>query len=191
MGPDPPLWIASVDKRGKPIESELLAAAQRNWKRVLSYAQRHQQDSSRAADIFEAVVHSLSNAIERHPQIAKRIRSLDYYLFWAFARRLNRLLAKEPVIDYVGALDDLASLKGAQDPHWVPRLEQELLVKEVQGYMDQRTRHILFLRESRYSWPEVASELGMDVRNLKVFFGYSIRKIRKRILRRKYVNSKS
>lgn len=190
LGADPPLWIQSLDKRGRPIDSELLDAAQRNWKRVLSYAQRQRQDASRAADIFEAVVHSLANRIQRHPRTAVRVESLDYYLFWAFTRRLNRLLAREPVIEYVGSLDDLASLRGAQDPDWALRIEQELLLKELQGHMSQRMRHIFFLRESGYSWKEISGQLGIGVSNLKVLFGYSMRKVRKRILRRRPVKFK-
>src|SRR2546425_8974210 len=110
---DPTLWIQPHDKLGKPISADLLAAAQRNWKRVVSYAKHLGQDASRAAEELEGTAHSLSSLIERHPQLRQRIKNLDDYVFWVAAHRLNRIAAKEPTVEYVGSLDDLNSLTGA------------------------------------------------------------------------------
>src|SRR2546427_2373424 len=121
---DPALWIQPQDKLGKPIDPRLLTAAQRNWKRVHSYAERRGQDASRAAEVLEATVHSLSSLIRRHPQFTERIKSLDDYVFGVATHGLNRLAAKEPTVDYLGSLDELNSLQGAQDPSWASRLEK-------------------------------------------------------------------
>lgn len=180
---DPPLWIQNLDKRGRPIQGELLEAAQRDWKRVLSYARRHRQDAAFAAEVFETVVHSLSSALRRHPHPDRSIKNLDNYLFWAFARRLNRLLAREPAVEYMGSFDDLQSLKGTHDADWVSRVHNELLVKELQSYMSARVRHVFFLRESGYSWGEISRKLGIKADNLWFQFRYGIGKARKRILR--------
>ena len=180
---DPPFWIGNPDKDRTPIEPELLEAARRNWERVLAYAHKQHQDTSRAVEIFESVVHSLSKVIRRYSGLS-RIKSLDYYLFWAFTRRLNRLLAAEPKITYVGSVKDLEGLAGARDEDWVSSLEDELVLKEALSCMNKRTRHMFFQRQCGYSWDEIASKLGISTNNARVQFSCDVRKIRERILRR-------
>lgn len=41
---DPTLAIQSVDKLGRPVSGELLAAAHQSWKRLVVYAERQRQD---------------------------------------------------------------------------------------------------------------------------------------------------
>src|SRR5690349_20702341 len=120
---DPTLWIQPHDKLGRPIGAELLAAAQRNWKRVVSYAKRLGQDASKAAEVLEETVHSLSSLTERHPRLRERIKNLDDYVFWATAHKVNRLAATQPTVEYMGSLSDLHSLRGTQDSSWVSRVE--------------------------------------------------------------------
>jgi len=50
---DPPVWIWQSEGSGIAVETDLLDAARRNWPRVLSYAQRYQQDSSVVATRME------------------------------------------------------------------------------------------------------------------------------------------
>ena len=120
----------------------------------------------------------------RHPGLEGQIKSLDYYLFWAFTRRLNRLLATEPKITYVGSVKDLEALAGARDEDWVSSLEDELFLKEALSCMNKRTRHMFFQRQCGYSWGEIASNLGISINSAHVQFSCDVRKIRKRILRR-------
>jgi hypothetical protein len=182
---DPSFWIENVDEEGAPIEAELLEAARCTWRRVLAYAQRQGQDASRTAEIFESVVRLLSKALRRRSGLGGEIRRPDEYLFRAFTRRFNRLLAKEPKITYVGSTDALESLAGARDEDWVSTLENEVLLKETISYMNKRTRRMFFQRQCGYRWYEIAPRLGMTVNNAQVQFGCDLRKIQERILRRK------
>ena len=186
---DPALWIQPQDKLGRPIDPRLLTAAQRNWKRVQSYAVRHGQDTSRAAEVLEATVHSLSSLIRRHPHFAERIKSLDDYVFGVAAHGLNRLAAKEPTVEYIGSLDDLNSLQGAHDSSWASRLEKELVLKETTGYMNERARHLFSLREMGYSWEEIARNLGTTANNVQSQFSQGVARARRRILGRLHVTS--
>ena len=64
---DSALWIRGQDELGRPIDADIVAAAKRNWKRVLTYAESQRHDGPAAAEALEYVVHSLALLIERHP----------------------------------------------------------------------------------------------------------------------------
>jgi len=179
---DPTLWIPPHDKLGKPIDADLLAAAQQNWRRVIAYAKRLGQDASIAAEELEGAVHSLSSLIERHPRFRERIKNLDDYVFWVAAHRLNRSAAKEPAVKYVGSLDDLNSLRGTQDSNWVSRLEDELFLKELTGYMNERTRCLFSLRQMGWSWEDIGRNFGVSANVVQVQFNRGVARARKRIL---------
>jgi RNA polymerase sigma factor (sigma-70 family) len=181
--PDPPLWINPRDKRGREIDRELILSAQRNWRRALHYAQRESQDETIAAEVLERVVHSVWNAIRRN-QPTNSIQNLDSYVFWAFIRRLNKIVALERRIRYVASLEVLDTLKAAQDTSWVSGLETEFLIKELMSYMDRRTRHIFSLRMAGISWKEIARELGTSANSAQVLFNYGLERVRERIFRR-------
>lgn len=183
---DSTLWIQPHDKLGKPIDADLLAAAQRNWRRVIAYAKRLRQDVSIAAEELEGAVHSLSSLIERHPRFRERIKSLDDYVFWVAAHRLNRGAAKQPTVEYVGSLADLNALRDAKDSNWASRIEDELFLKEVTGYMNERTRYLFSLRQMGWSWDGIAENLGISANAVQVQFNRGVVRARKRILGRIY-----
>jgi hypothetical protein len=126
---DHSFWMNNLDEDGTQIHPELLEAASCTWRRVLAYAQRQGQDESRTADVFESVVRLLSNALRRRSRLRAEIRHPDDYLFRAFTRRLNRLLAKEPKITYVGSTDVLEFLTSTHNEDWVSTLEDEVPLK--------------------------------------------------------------
>jgi RNA polymerase sigma factor (sigma-70 family) len=181
----PPVWIWQSDSSGTAVETDLLDAAQRNWARVHSYAQRFQQDPSTAAEIFEEVLLSLSRAMRAHRGSGNPIRNLDSYLYVAFVRRLNRHMARQPKIHYVGSLQDLDALGGIQTRSTRPIVEDELLVRELLKYTNQRTRRMFFLRMSGYSWKEVARILRTTANSAQVLFNNGMGKARTRVLKLK------
>ncbi len=175
---DPPLWIQSRDKRGRPIDPKVLDAAQRNWGRVLEYVRRELQDAPRAAEILERVVHSVSNAMRRNFH-RQRVKDLDAYLYWAFTRKVRKIVARERMIQYVAFSEDLVPLETAQDSKWVHKIEDEILLKQLLGYLEERPRGMVLLRAGGYSWKEVARALGISVNNALVQFNHAIEKSRK------------
>jgi len=184
---DPPVWIWQSDQSGTgtAVDTDLLDAARRNWARVRSYAERHQQDSAKAADILEVVLLSLSRARRAHRKSASPIRNLDSYLYVAFVRRLNRHVARQPKIQFVGSLQDLEALSGTQTRSKPPIVEDELLVRELLRYTNRRTRDMFFLRTSGYSWREVARILRTTANSAQVLFNTGIGKARARIMKQK------
>ena len=186
---DPALWIKPYDKLGKPIAADLVAAAQRNWKRVVSYAKRLGQDASRAADELEGTVHALSSLLERHPRARDQIKSLDDYVFWVAARRLSRRSSKEPAVEYVGSLDDLNSLDGAHDSSSILRLENDLALEEVTGYLNERGRYLFSLRRMGWSWQDIGKSLGVSANTVEIQFNRGVARARRRILGRTHSKS--
>lgn len=182
---DPPVWIWQSNHSGTAVDTDLLDAARRNWARVRSYAERYQQDSAKAADILEVVLLSLSRARRAHRKSGSPIRNLDSYLYVAFVRRLNRHVARQPKIQFVGSLQDLEALSGIQTRGKPPLVEDEFLVNELLKYANRRTRDMFFLRTSGYSWKEVARILRTTANSAQVLFNNGIGKARARITKLK------
>ncbi|MGD0326633.1 MAG: hypothetical protein ABSD45_23170, partial [Terriglobia bacterium] len=157
---NPPVWIWQSEGSGATVEKDLLDAARRNWARLLSYARRYDQDSSIAADILETVLLAISRTRRAHRISGNPIRNLDSYLYVAFVRRLNRQVARQPKIQFVGSLQDLDAFSGIHTRGNPSTVEDELLVRELLNYMTGRSRDMFFLRTNGYSWKEVARFLG-------------------------------
>ena len=182
---DPPVWIWQSDASGTAVETDLLDAARRNWARMLSYAQRFQQDTSTSADILEEILLALSRARRARRGLVNPIRNLNSYLYVAFVRRLNRRVSRQPKIQYVGSLQDLDSLSAIQSRGTPPAVEEDLLVTELLQYTNQRTRQMFFLRMSGYSWKEVARILRTSANSAQVLFYNGIGKARSRVMKLK------
>jgi hypothetical protein len=181
---NPALWFSPRDELGRAVDEEIMAAAYRVWKRVVSYAESHGQDSSRAAEALEVAAHALAALSERHPHARSRIKSLDYYIFWAAARRLDRAVSREPSIEFLGSADDLAPLLGAQDTAWAGGIERELLLSEIIELMNAQTRRLFSMRRAGYSWDEIARSLGTTAVNVEAYFSKGVAKARRLIMRR-------
>ena len=180
-----PEWAWQRDGSGASVEADLIEAAQRIWTRVLAYARRQQQDPARAADIFEAVLFSLSRARMTNGKLCRPIRTLDNYLYLAFVRRLNRELDKEPRIESVGTIHDLEARSGAQSPPELLLLDNDLLIEELMGYMDERTRRMYSLRHMGYSWNEIARVFKNTANIAQVLFNQGVKKVRRQIMKLK------
>ena len=185
FGANPPVWIWQSEGSGTTVETDLLDAARRNWARVLSYARRYGQDSSIAADILEAVLLAISRARRASRMLGNPIRNLDSYLYVAFVRRLNRHVARQPKIQFVGSLQDLDAFSGIHTPSSPSTVEDELLVRELLQYMTGGPRDMFFLRTSGYSWKEVARFLGTTANSAQVLFNKGIGTARSRIMKLK------
>ncbi len=179
---DPTLAIQSVDRFGRPISEELLAAAHRSWKRLILYAQRLGQDVSVVANTLEDTLHRLSSLERRHPQFKDRIGNLEHYVYAATTRRLGRRAAREAIVEYVGSLSDMDSQGLLLDTSWVPAIERELLLKEVVGYMNERTRLLFNLQTMGFSWNEIAKSLETTANNVQSQFSQGVARVRRRVL---------
>ena len=179
----PPVWIWQSEGSGIAVETDLLDAARRNWPRVLSYAQRYQQDSSVAADILEAVLRATSRVKRARQKSGNPIRNLDTYVYVAFVRRFKRCLARQPMIQFVGSLQDVDNLHSIRASKFAHTVEDELLAKELLQHMSQRMQQSFYLRTNGYSWKETARFLKTTANSAQVLFNKEIGKLRSRILK--------
>ena len=180
---NPQVHVWPRDKSGRAIEPDLVDAAERNWTRIRAYARRLQQDSARTANLLEATLVALSRARKSNGRLMRPIRNLDNYIYWAFVRRLNRQLAREPKIETVGSIQDLDSLSGIRTRAVLHSIEQELLVKEVMTFLDEIPREMFSLRKAGYSWRDVAGTLKITANNAQARFSQGFKRAQGRIMK--------
>ena len=171
------------DKSGRAIEQDLVDAAERNWARIDAYARRYQQDTARTASLLEATLLALSRARKSNGRLMRPIRNLDNYLYWAFVRRLNRVLATEPQIEHVGSMQDLEAHSEIRATAVPPSIEEELLVKEVTTFLDEKTREMFSLRKTGYSWHDAAGTLKITANNAQARFSQGLKRAQARIMK--------
>lgn len=178
----PPLWISETDEHGNRVRREVIEAAHRIWNRVLQHLRYAGHDVAPAAEILEAACHCVSRTIRRN---AKRnsIRNLDSYLFWAFMRKHTRGMIREGRIKYVESVESVANVNIGARHDWVSILENEIYLKQMLCYLDERTRDMLICRISGDSWAEIGERLGISTHNAEVQFANGVKKARSRLLR--------
>ena len=175
----PPLWISEMDKHGNRVSREVIEAAHHIWSRVLQYVRHEGQDLTPAAEILESACHCVSRTMRRSRQ-RNHIRSLDSYLYWAFVRGYNRRMIREARIQYVKSVEAFTDGRIQPDHSWVSMLEDEIQFKQLLGYLDPKTRHMLMRRISGDSWAEIGESLGISTHNSEVQFANGIKKARSR-----------
>ncbi len=186
MEDDPTLFIQPLDRRGKPVEPEVIASARRSWRRLVPYAQQQGLDHAVVADVLEATVESLSSLRQRHPRLRERIKNLDHYIFALTIRKLNRMGAKEPPVEYVGSLNELSLLADAEGLDWISKVEDDLVLKRLIGFMNEWTKYVFGLRRMGVSWLDIGDALRMTASAVQMEFNRGVAKARRRLLGRAY-----
>ena len=180
-------WVSRSGDRGRRSASgtgqecsdpsiPLLKAAERTWRGMVEYAARHLGDEARAEEVVDEVLRSACNACRRNP-----IREPESYLFSGVVRRVKKLLARSPRIEYVGSVEDLDALRETQDTNWVTEVENQLLIEELAGFVDKETWKLLLKRVMRDSWDEIGRDLGISANAAQQRFRYGIRQARERL----------
>jgi DNA-directed RNA polymerase specialized sigma24 family protein len=174
---DPPLWINERDERGRHADPEVTEVAYRIWSRVLCYVRQQRGDVSEAAEILEKTVYSVSQAIHKQRD-REPIRHLESYLFLSFVRRYTRGIIRQQRIQYFESAELLDSLAAGRREEWVRIPENKILVEQILGVMDPRTREMCVLRSSGYSWEAVGRQFGIKAHNAEVQFSNGLKKAR-------------
>ena len=185
------VWIiAGTEKEPDKAKKSLKAAALRVWPRAEAYARRElcntplAEETSLISGVWEGALQSVLRSLRRKFRL-RPIRNLDSYLFGVFAHRLNRLLSKEKIIEFVPTNKELAKLRGAQDWDWVANLENVLELKRAVSRMDDWMKEVCFRRSVvGHSWKRIARDSGITEHQAKMRFFDRLKKIRERILER-------
>jgi RNA polymerase sigma factor (sigma-70 family) len=178
----------------EPVDEVLLAAARSAWPRVLAHARReleHKESGAEtealAAEVWEAVLKSVSKALHRKGDKGSSIADLQGYLFSAFHHRFNRFLKTEQrrreTIELVPSTVDFDRIESAQDTRWVSELERTITVKQVVSHMDEWTRKVWQARQYGYSWKDISKRLGLTEQKAKMKFRYGLEKTRQNLVK--------
>ena len=131
--------------------------------------------SSEAAEILAETVYAVSQAV-RSDRRREPVRNLDSYLYHSFVHRFTRFVGREERIQYVESAELLDFLGASPQQAWVNALENEILLKQILGAMDPKTRQMLTLRNAGHSWQEVGRQFGISTHNAEVQFWYGVKK---------------
>ena len=175
-----PLWISEKDRRGNRVRQDVIEAAYRIWNRALHFVRRQEGDVAPAAEIMECSAHCVSRAIRRGRK-PTHIRDLDSYLYWAFVRKYNRRMIRERRIQYVESLELFVEGRLQPDYSWVSMLEDDILLKQLLGYLDPKIRIMVIRRLRRDSWAEIGQMFGISAHNAEVQYANAIKKARSRL----------
>jgi hypothetical protein len=177
-----------------PLPEEVIAAARVAWPRALAHAAREfgRDGSSRecqalAADIWEAVLRSVSRALQRKGGFASSVADFESYLLAAFHHRFHRFQkiehARREMFQSVSESLDLGLIEGALDTKWVSELERAITIRQITSRMDGWTRKVWRARQLGYTWKEISSWLGVTEQQAKMKFQYGLEKTRHSIVR--------
>ena len=180
-----PNWDWQRDASGVPIAPDLAHAAERIWTRVLAYARLHGQDSARATDILERLLLTVSRARRMRTKRGRPIQSLEDYLYIAFVKNLNREIAKEPPIDSVGSVHDLEILTSTLRLPASRSLDEDVLVGQLMGYMNERMRRSYTLRNMGHSWKHIGRMFRKTANNAQALFNYGLKMVKRRVMKPK------
>jgi len=190
-----PEWILSSFGPPNPGSenriNELVSVARRLWPRIQAHAIKEQPHNGTdeaiaiASDVWESTLQSVGKTLVRSKGRGVRIRDLDAYLFGVFIHRFNRALRKQrkrrEMFQYFPSARDLELLRQAHDSRAAQDIEQSLQAKEAVQSLDEWPRKVWIARKYGYSYPEIASFLGMSEAQVKLRFRYALAKLRDKL----------
>jgi DNA-directed RNA polymerase specialized sigma24 family protein len=165
----------AVDPQGRHIEGSVLSVAQEIAPQALCYAEKSVGDSCVAMNLFEEAAGAVSEAV--HAKEAAKIppiRDLRAYLYRAYLRRI----AAEKQREICAELSDEDHLLPNEALDTEARVETKLLLKQILGMCDRKTRAIIWARLEGHSWDEIAHDLVMSSHAARLHYSKALRAIR-------------
>jgi DNA-directed RNA polymerase specialized sigma24 family protein len=169
-----PYKLNSVDRRGRKIDSEVLAAAEEIFPRALDYSLNVLGDSAVVANMLEEVAARTTRLLKAKdpPGEPAPIHNLAAYVFRAFARDVNRLRSKQLVL--VSASEASKELPRWTDPS--RQLMIKILTDEFLARCDSVTQDVFALRMQGFSWEEIGRTNGISAHAAEKRFSQAFRR---------------
>lgn len=168
------LVLNAVDLLGRPIEPCVLSVAQEMAPQALAYAENFIGDPCVAVNLLEETAATVSEAV-RAKETAQipPIRDMRAYLYRAFLRRIgeeerNQVPLQEALADDL-RLDETMSIEA--------RVEVKLVLKQILGMCDRRTRAIIWGRIEGRSWDEISYDVVMSNHAARLHYSKALRAI--------------
>lgn len=167
-------WDRDFDNCGRPIRSDVRAAAREVWEQACRQTIAALADNGPAAELMENAVAQVSRYLDRTgAPISSRKHGL---VMIAFCRALGRYRARSSRLELVGASTDVSDLASAKD--WVAQADARLDLDKLIRRLSKRSTEVLMLRAAGYEWKEIAQLFGTTAASIRNSFWREIWKIR-------------
>jgi hypothetical protein len=170
-----------VDRLGRTIDPEVLAAAEEIFPRALEHGLKLLGDSAVIANALEEVAAAVTRVVSRTE--APRgdpaaIKNLPGYVFRAFVRHVNRLKRKQLLL--VSSNGD----RQASAPRWADpsrEFEMKILVDECLAQCDFVAQDMFWRRVQGFSWADIGKIHGLTAHAAEVRFRHALQRAHARL----------
>ena len=172
---EPLWWDRELDYSGRPIRTDVRAAAHEIWPHACARTQVVLGDSGDAAELMEKSVSQVSRYLDR-PGAAPHNNDTAALLMCAYLRALRRHAMKLSRLKLVGSMSDLADSRFAYN--CASQQDCRLDAEKAGLQLSNKTRTMLELRIAGFGWKEIARMLDMTDSAAQAEFSRAIRKVR-------------
>lgn len=150
-------WDREFDFTGRPIRTDVRAAASEVWERACHQAKAMLDDASEAGALMEHSVMQISRYLDRRGT-SLPVQDTKGLLMCAFWRRLHRSAAKLRRMELAGDINEVSALSTNRSCTTEAdcRLDAEKAVRQLSA----RARIMYELRNAGFDWKEIAQMLG-------------------------------
>ena len=196
-GPEWVLLSTGAGTRAKTaLDHELVEAARSAWPKVLAHARkelsRHgirSDETGLVTEVWEGVLQSVSQTLERMKGRRGEITDLEAYLLGTFYHRFSRTVRKEQrrgeTIALVSSVQDLEVLGAVSRADSWQDIEGDIHAQEIVQRMDSWSREVWVAREYGYSWKDIGDRLGVPGNDVMLRFRRRMSILRERLSRRR------
>ena len=174
-GPPRVSRLNSVDRRGRRIDPEVLAAAEAVFERALNHGIDMLGDSAVVANTLEEIAATVSKqrAVREAVREAAPIRNLPGYIFRAYARQVNRLKRKELALLNAVVAENVLARTSADPSH---HLERQILLHEYLARFDFEEKDMCWRRLEGHTWDEIGKVHGISAHTAEVTLLNAVRR---------------
>jgi hypothetical protein len=171
----PQWWDREFDSAGRPLRTDVRAAAQEIWDHARVRTARELGDDSEAAEILEKCVEAACRYLNSKSVPLFSINT-PALLTAVFRRQLERKLSQARRIESIGEIEELNEIPAVAN--WWEEVDRWLDLLKYYRYLSPRGCRILLLRLARRSWKYIADSLGISVSTAQNSFWREIRQVR-------------
>lgn len=176
-GPPRVSRLNSVDRRGRRIDPEVLAAAEAVFERALNHGIDTLGDPAVVANTLEEIAATVSKHLGARDAGSDPapIRNLPGYIFRAYARQVNRLKRKEVALLDAASAEQLLARKSVDPSH---QLEMQILLHEYLARFDFKERDLCWRRLEGHTWDEIGRVHGVSAHTAEVTLLNAVRRVK-------------
>lgn len=169
--------LNSVDRHGRQIDPEVLAAAETVFQRALNHGTNTLGDAAVVANTLEEIAATVSKQVVRRKagDEPAPIRNLPGYIFRAFARRVNRLKHKEAILLNAVSAGEGRARRPVDPSH---EFEMQILLHEYLSRFDFEEKDMCWRRLEGHTWDEIGKVHGISGHTAEVRLRNAARRVK-------------